>query len=76
MVTKFGGQILATKFGFVPDCILSSDDLTQPPALILTQTHFGAMSLLGSDLGGWRLLWYHQQLSAYFSRKYLLNLIA
>ena len=20
MVTKFGGQILATKFGFVPDC--------------------------------------------------------
>ena len=21
MVTKFGGQILATKFGFVPDCL-------------------------------------------------------
>ena len=20
MITKFGGQILATKFGFVPDC--------------------------------------------------------
>ena len=23
MVTKFGGQILATKFGFVPDCLHS-----------------------------------------------------
>ena len=22
MVTKFGGQILVTKFGFVPDCLL------------------------------------------------------
>ena len=26
MVTKFGGQILATKFGFVPDCSLQPSD--------------------------------------------------
>ena len=26
MVTKFGGQILATKFGFVPDCWLLTCD--------------------------------------------------
>ena len=28
MVTKFGGQILATKFGFVPDwlCLISRGD--------------------------------------------------
>ena len=26
MVTKFGGQILATKFGFVPDCLLRPSD--------------------------------------------------
>ena len=24
MVTKFGGQILATKFGFVPDCLVGN----------------------------------------------------
>ena len=26
MVTKFGGQILATKFGFVPDCLTIWND--------------------------------------------------
>ena len=28
MVTKFGGQILATKFGFVPDCLYKHKYIT------------------------------------------------
>ena len=40
MVTKFGGQILATKFGFVPDCLVQdcSNSIAHAPELLQSYT--------------------------------------